>query len=1234
MRRYILILLCLVASLSLQSQIVNTIAGNGTNGCGSGGGSAINLAMSTPADVVADAYGNKYISVYGCHVIIKVNPAGIASIFAGTGTAGNSGNGGPASSALLYYPFKLAIDREGNLIFTEMGNYDVRKIDLNTGTISLLAAGFSYPFGLSFDSQNNVIVGDYSEGLKKIDHETHDVTSFPNSTGWGFIWGVAVDNNDNVFYSTTQQKIYYYNTATATNSLYAGTGNTAYNGENLNATEVNMNQALDLHIDNQGNLIYAEYSNYRIRKIDNTTLLVTTIVGNGVFGYSGDGGLATDASIGGCYGIFIDDCNHVYFTDIHHNVVRKSSISYMAAETPVLTAGEACMGGSISIDITGSLNDATEWKLYSFGCGTIAEASTTGSSISFVPVASGTFYIRGEGPCVSIGTCGYLNISLADDPDFSLQPMGTSLCEGQSHSMNALATGGMGSLSYFWEASSDGISWAEIPGANTESYTTPAMTETRYYRCRAESTGEGCDVAFSEIASIQVTPLPANDLCANATIISTLPFNSGMRNNHCAGSDIPANPGCSGYDHNVWFKVTGTGYRMRASTESLLTDFDTEIHIYSGSCGSLEEITCNDNYGTGLSSIAEWCSTEGVSYYISVGSNATDGETGNYVLSLSDFPLSAPTFNPGTLQICEGGTVSLNATPGTNGDQLAWFEGTCGGSQQAGNATWNYTPAQSTDVFVQTRSSVCPDAASECVSAHIDVYDDITISSEPAGNTICTGGSHSMNVMATGGFQALSYQWQVSPDNITYSNITDAGFADYTVNNATSSAYYRCVISTTGAGCGDAYSTPAMLSVVSDITFTQSPIGAMLCSGDFHSMSVTTTGGTPSVQLQWQFSSNGTVWENITGENANSYVCGPLSESAYYRVLAASAGNGCGQATSNIALVSVNDNTAPVPVLSILPDLNGQCEVSVVNTPQASDNCDGTISATTDDELFYDAQGSYLILWTYTDAANNSSQQYQWVNVSDNTAPVPDLATLPVINSQCYAEITTSPTATDNCSGNITGTTIDPLVYTEQGTFYVEWRYTDEAGNYYTQFQTVIVNDDILPSLTCAPDAEVDAAPNHYYFVIGSQFDPVANNDNCAIDYQINNFNNAASLSGALLPEGVNEILWTVVDAAGNESSCTINITVNEWVGISDNKTNGLKLYPNPNYGKFSIEVIDSSDSFCIKLFDISGKLLFDGQIPVHGNKADLDFSHVAKGHYLIQVESGNRVMTETLVIE
>ncbi|HQX31454.1 MAG TPA: hypothetical protein PLE71_15710, partial [Flavobacteriales bacterium] len=140
--------------------------------------------------------------------------------------------------------------------------------------------------------------------------------------------------------------------------------------------------------------------------------------------------------------------------------------------------------------------------------------------------------------------------------------------------------------------------------------------------------------------SLNVTcssPAPANDACANAINVNAYPYTSAVISNANATDDVPTST-CSGPNKNVWWKVSGVCGTMSAKTCTGLTNFDTEMAVFSGSCGAFTEVTCNDDGGPACSSpqsSVSWTATQGTFYYISVGSYYGSGPTGNLQLNVT-----------------------------------------------------------------------------------------------------------------------------------------------------------------------------------------------------------------------------------------------------------------------------------------------------------------------------------------------------------------------------------------------------------------------------------------------------------------------------------------------------------------------------------------------------------------------------------------------------------------------
>jgi hypothetical protein len=162
----------------------------------------------------------------------------------------------------------------------------------------------------------------------------------------------------------------------------------------------------------------------------------------------------------------------------------------------------------------------------------------------------------------------------------------------------------------------------------------------------------------------------------------------------------------------------------------------------------------------------------------------------------------------------------------------------------------------------------------------------------------------------------------------------------------------------------------------------------------------------------------------------------------------------------------------------------------------ADENCQATIIAEYVDDGSYDPDddpitlsidnmgpfslGEHDVNLTVTDEHGESDTCQAKVTVVDTTPPIPDVSTLPTVTGECRAEITSKPTATDNCAGSIIATTNDPLIYAEQGFYTVTWTYNDGNGNTAAQAQTVEVKDitaPIIENLSASPN--VLWPPNH-----------------------------------------------------------------------------------------------------------------------------------------------------------
>jgi hypothetical protein len=251
--------------------------------------------------------------------------------------------------------------------------------------------------------------------------------------------------------------------------------------------------------------------------------------------------------------------------------------------------------------------------------------------------------------------------------------------------------------------------------------------------------------------------------------------------------------------------------------------------------------------------------------------------------------------------------------------------------------------------------------------------------------------------------------------------------------------------------------------------------------------------------------------------------------------------------------------------VNVSPKVNVSAESSTVICPRSS----VTLTATADQAVTYQwllngniingassntyaatATGNYSVVVLNTNNCSTVSNNIT-VTVQDNTAPVPDVATLPTINGECSATVT-APTATDDCAGKLTATTTDAISFSSQGTYVIHWKFDDGNGNTTVQEQTVIIKDVTNPVITCAPSQFFCYNTNNNYTV------PALNaNDNCSIVSVQYTIQGATQRSGTgnnasgVFNIGNNIITWKVTDINGNVSECTTAVTVNSPVTVS-----------------------------------------------------------------------------------
>jgi DNA-binding beta-propeller fold protein YncE len=286
-----------VPCLSQAAEVV-TLAGTGEKARSGDGGPAVRAAVGEPYGVEIGPDGALYVCEIATHVVRRIDlETGVISTVAGSGKRGYSGDGGPALEAELFEPYEVRFDPAGNMVFVEMRNAVVRRVDAETGIITTVAGtgevGFSgdggpateakmdKPHSITFDPEGNLYICDIgNHRIRRVDAET------------GII------------------------------STYAGTGarQPTPDGAPVSGTPLNGPRALDF--DGRHSFILALREGNALYRIDLKTQRLHHIAGTGKKGYTGEGGDARQATLSGPKGVAIAPNGDVYFADTESHTVR------------------------------------------------------------------------------------------------------------------------------------------------------------------------------------------------------------------------------------------------------------------------------------------------------------------------------------------------------------------------------------------------------------------------------------------------------------------------------------------------------------------------------------------------------------------------------------------------------------------------------------------------------------------------------------------------------------------------------------------------------------------------------------------------------------------------------------------------------------------------------------------------------------------------------------------------
>lgn len=350
----------------MTNALLTNIVGDGLAGYSGDGGQGSNAMLNWPVAVCFDLNSNLYVSDFGNNRVRKVTLAGIISTFAGTGVQGYSGDGGQATNAQLNGPWGLVCDTASNIYIADSGNSRIRMVSGTNGVITTYAgtntAGYSGdagaavnaklngPTGLAIDGpSNNIFIADTLNSRVRRVGTNGIITNMAGTNVIGYTgdggaavnaelngpMGVAVVSVTNLFIAdTTNGRV-----RLVTNGViqtFAGTNATGFSGDGSAAKNAKLNMPVGLLVNTiNSNLFIADVYNGRIRAVTNSTGAIQTIAGGGTMLTNGT---ATNAQLNFPFGIAYDVNTNLYITSAGTNWV------------PVLGTGNLTLQFQVSAD--------------------------------------------------------------------------------------------------------------------------------------------------------------------------------------------------------------------------------------------------------------------------------------------------------------------------------------------------------------------------------------------------------------------------------------------------------------------------------------------------------------------------------------------------------------------------------------------------------------------------------------------------------------------------------------------------------------------------------------------------------------------------------------------------------------------------------------------------------------------------------------------------------------------
>ena len=459
---FLFLCLAICSQASGQSGIITTVAGNGAQGFSGDGGPATSALLNGPYTVAVDKSGDLFVADFANNRIRKVSSNDTITTVAGNGTGGYSGDGGPATAARLLLPQGVAVDSSGSFYIADFSGR-IREVS-PSGIITTVAGGgqpmpletglaatsvdLTYASGVTVDGSGNVYIAESDSNISLVFKMSvagiitavvgNGTNGFSGDGGpaasaeLNFPQGMAVDAAGNLFIADTHNNRIRKVSPGGAISTVAGSAKFGFSGDGGPATSAELNGPTGVAVDSSGNLFIADTANNRIRKVS-AGGIITTTAGNGTFGFSGDGGPASSAEVGGPSGVALDAAGNLFFADTLNNRIRKiSATGSTNLPAPLINAG-----GIVPVDSTVSTIQAGEWVSI-FG-NNLASSTVTWNGNFPTSLGDTTVTINGKTAYLSLVSPTQINLQAPGDTATGSVPVVVTTTGGTATSAVTLA---------------------------------------------------------------------------------------------------------------------------------------------------------------------------------------------------------------------------------------------------------------------------------------------------------------------------------------------------------------------------------------------------------------------------------------------------------------------------------------------------------------------------------------------------------------------------------------------------------------------------------------------------------------------------------------------------------------------------------------------------------------------------------------------------------------------------